>query len=356
MTVFDLAELTARLVAIPSVTGSESILADHVIEMLGPYRRVERVGNAVLAPPAPSGRPVVTLVGHLDTVPPQGNETPRQHEGRLYGRGTADMKGGLAVMLSLAATLPQDSPIALALVFYPEEEGPLARNGLGPVLSSGRFPRTDLAIVLEPTDLTVQLGCLGTINAEALFRGKSSHSARPWLGENAIHAAAGMLAALAERRSHKVLVANRLVYREVISATKALGGNARNVVPDEFVLNLNFRFAPGKSLDEALAELEAFVHSFGAGIEVVDMAPAGPICEANPILDRLLAQGFPVEPKQAWTDVAQLGAAGIDAVNFGPGETALAHTAEESVSIESLESCRAALFTLLTGGVAIAPV
>ena len=156
-----------------------------------------------------------------------------------------------------------------------------------------------------------------------------------------------MLAALEARRPRKVIVGRRLVYREVLSATTIRGGLTRNVVPAEAVVNLNFRFAPGRTLDDAEAELEAFAAQYGAALEVVDAAPAGPLCEGNPLLERLVATGLPVEAKQAWTDVAQLGAAGIDAVNFGPGETALAHTPEESVSIDALDRCHDLLRTVL---------
>src|SRR5439155_7672806 len=235
--------------------------------------------------------------------------------------------------------LPADSTVALALVFYPGEEGPLAGNGLKPLLDAGRFPRTDLAIVLEPTDMTVQMGCLGVVNAEVIFTGKATHSARPWLGRNAVHDSAGLLAALAERRPRKVIVGRNLVYREVLSATTARGGVAPNVVRAEFVVNLNYRFAPGRTMAEAVADIEVLASDHGATVAVVDAAPPGPVCEDNAWAARLVVQGFPVEPKQGWTDVAQLGAAGIDAVNFGPGETALAHTAEESVSVDALHRC-----------------
>lgn len=344
----DLAETTARLVGIASVTGSEAALADHVAGLLTRVRHVDRRGDCVVVPAPDDGRPVVTLVGHLDTVPAQGNPSARLDDGRVHGLGTSDMKGGLAVMLELAASLPPDSALALALVMYPGEEGPLAGNGLGPLLSAGAFPRTDLAIVLEPTDLALQLGCLGAINAEAVFRGEAAHSARPWLGVNAIHAAAGLLSALAARSPRKVIVARSLVYREVVSATMARAGVARNVVPAECRINLNARFAPGRTVDEVTAELTELAKAHGAEIEVVDAAPAGPVCDDNPLLDRLRQFDLPFEPKQAWTDVAQLGMAGIDAVNFGPGDTALAHTVEESVSIEALGRCYDILWHLLT--------
>ena len=344
----DLAGVTASLVGVPSVTGAETELAHHVIEELSRFRRVERHGNCVVAPAPDDGRPVVTLVGHLDTVPPQGNEMPRVDGGRVWGIGATDMKGGLAVMLELAANLPAESRRGLALVFYPGEEGPIARNGLGPLIEWGRFPRTDLAVVLEPTDLAVQVGCVGTINAEVTFRGEAAHSARPWLGRNAIHMAGPFLNALAERSPRKVLVGQRLVYREVISATTATGGVARNVIPAAFTMNVNFRFAPNRTLDSAVAELEKLVATFGADVEVVDAAPAGPVCEDNPLLDRLRDAGLRVEAKQGWTDVAQIGAAGIDAINFGPGETALAHRPDESISVAALFHCYEVLWKLLT--------
>jgi succinyl-diaminopimelate desuccinylase len=343
-----LAELTSRFVSIPSVTGSEEALADLIAGMLSPVRRIERVAGCLVVPPSANDRPVVTLVGHLDTVPPQGNENARHADGRIHGVGAADMKGGLAVMLKLAASVPESSPLALALVFYPAEEGPLVDNGLGHLLKAKSFPPTDLAIVLEPTDSAIQMGCLGLIHAEAVFRGESAHSARPWLGKNAIHMAAGMLKALSERTPRKVIVARSLVFREVLLATTAKGGVARNVVPAEFRLNLNLRFSPDRSIEAAQRELEEFAKAHGAELEIVDACPPGPVCEGNSIVERLRQAGLGVEPKQGWTDVAQLGRAGIDAINFGPGETSLAHTAHESISVESLHRCYEVLWELLT--------
>jgi succinyl-diaminopimelate desuccinylase len=311
-------------------------------------RDVIRAGDAIIAAAPADGRPVVTLVGHLDTVPAQGNASSRVEDGRLHGLGASDMKGGLAVMMALAGSLPDDAPLALGLVFYPAEEGPIASNGLGPVLARKAFPPTDLAVILEPTDLAVQLGCLGTINAEVVFTGEAAHSARPWLGRNAIHMGGKFLVALNERAPRKVLVGRSLVYREVISATTASGGQARNVVPSEFRLNINMRFAPGRTLDDAQAELEELASRYGGETTVVDAAPAGPLCEGNALLARLTAQGLPIEPKQAWTDVAQLGAAGIDAVNFGPGETALAHRPDESIALDALDRCYDALYKMFT--------
>jgi succinyl-diaminopimelate desuccinylase len=211
-------------------------------------------------------------------------------------------------------------------VFYDREEGPYTENGLGPLLAGGHVPKLSAAICLEPTDNRIEMGCVGSLHATVRFRGQAAHSARPWEGKNAVLAATPLLARLASLE-RKAVQRGGLTFYEVTQPTFASGGRARNVVPDLFELNLNYRFAPGTSLEQAKARVADLV---GDGeIEFTDLSPSGPSCEGNPELQRLRAAGVPVEAKQAWTDVARFGVHGIDAVNFGPGNPAQAHQVDE---------------------------
>ena len=284
-------------------------------------------------------RPALILAGHLDTVPLQEGDFPARREGgRIHGRGASDMKGALAVMIELWRALPRTGlPIELVLVFYDREEGPIAENGLLPLIASRPDLRgAALALCLEPTDLALQVGCCGSMHATLSFLGRSAHSARPWQGENAIHKSGALLTHLSAQPPREVR-AGELVYREVMSVTRIEGFTGRNVVPARCDLNLNFRFAPGRSLDEAEAEVRALATRFGAEVRITDRAPSGPAILDNDLLQELrLLTAVPVEPKQAWTDVAQLAAAGIPAANFGPGEQAQAHQRGESCGEEAL--------------------
>lgn len=327
--------LTEALCAVPSPTGDEGACADLVEGLL--RRRplvVERHGLTVLAHGPRRGRPLVLLVGHTDTVP-GGPPVSRTAE-RIVGRGASDMKGGLAVMLALAEALDLDrSPYDVGFVFYDHEEGPWVRSGLGPVLETvGWLREAALAFCLEPSDNVVQVGCIGTLHARVTFHGRAAHSARPWQGENAIHAAAPLLTALAARAPREVDCGG-FPFREVIGATLAHGGTTRNVVPDRFELNLNLRFAPGRAVEDAVAEVRALCA--GAEVEIVEAAPSGRVVTDNVHLRRFLDLNHnPVAAKQAWTDVARLSAAGVDAVNLGPGLTAQAHQAGEYVDVALL--------------------
>lgn len=338
----DLEALTATLVElvdIPSVTGSEGRICTYLQERLLPTwgrNGVERIGNSLLVGHR-TGRPLVALLGHLDTVPSQGQGPARVADGRLFGLGASDMKAGLAVM----AHLLEDEGVRLGPydvigVFYDKEEGPAAENALGAVLAAADWlAESVLAVVLEPTDLELQLGCLGFLNARVTFRGRSAHSARPWLGENAITKAGEWLAALHRLAPEEVEVEG-LGFREVFTVTMAEGGLATNVVPPEFSVTLNYRFAPDKGLEQAEERLRAMAGQADL-VEVIDRGPAGNIPSGNPHLARLeRAIGAPRRPKQAWTDVARLTSQGIPAVNYGPGETEQAHQATESVALENL--------------------
>lgn len=332
--------LLMELLSIPSVLGDEKRIAGFVERRLRKrLSDVRRHGNAVAAfGPKRRGRPLVALVGHLDTVlPAEGDANkPRFDGARVYGLGASDMKGAIACDLLLADELDFDRcDVNLAWVFYDREEGPIAENGLLPLLR--RVPalkRIDLAVCGEPTDNAIQLGCMGTIHAQVAYTGRAAHSARPWQGENAIHRAAPLLAGLAARAPRDVTI-DGLEFREVLSATQARAGRSRNVIPDRFELNVNARYAPGRSEAEVVEEIRALAP--GAEVTVVDSAPGAPPRRDHPLVDALIARvGAPVEPKQAWTDVAQLSRLGIAAVNFGPGEQAQAHQRGESITVDAL--------------------
>jgi len=348
-----LAERTRLLCGIKSPIGEEAEIARHVAEAGAKAwpGAVDRIGNSVVLGKLSKNRPGIAFFGHLDTVPLQEGDFPARREGgRVFGRGASDMKGALAVMLTLGERIDRVRLRSdLCLVFYDREEGPYETNGLGPVLAA----RPDLreaavAFCLEPTDLAVQAGCCGSMHATFTFRGRTAHSARPWQGKNAVHEAGAFLASLRDLLPVEVRI-GELTFREVKNVTRIEGFSGRNVVPAQCDLNVNFRFAPGKTVAQAEAELRRLAERFGAECEIVDRAPPGdPILE-NPLLKKFRAlTGVPVEPKQAWTDVARLGIAGIPAANFGPGDQAQAHQRNESCSEEALERAYLLLERFLT--------
>lgn len=339
------------LIDVPSVTGEEEALCTALARRLSPRfgaEALQRVGNALVVG-RPGGRPQIALLGHLDTVPAQDNTTARVVGDRVEGLGASDMKSGLAVMIAL---LEDDDvavgPYDVVGVFYDREEGPAHLNGLEDVLD--RVPwlgATEFAVVMEPTDLELQLGCQGAMNALVTFSGTSAHSARPWLGENAITKSLPWLVEMAGRAPEPVTIAG-LEFLELFSVTAAHGGLARNVIPASFEVNVNYRFPPNRTLEEAEERLRRVAAAADA-IEIIDRAPPAPVPEGNPHLERLAASSDARRTaKQAWTDVARLAARGIPAVNYGPGETAEAHRATESVPIANLGRCFDALKAFLT--------
>jgi succinyl-diaminopimelate desuccinylase len=338
--------LTVELCAIPSVTRSERALCDHLEAWararFGSVRRIEN-SLVVFADGDPAeDRALVVLCGHLDTVPvheADRGKAPSCSGGKLHATGASDMKGGVAVMMELGERLAAaDRFCDLALVFYSREEGPFLENELGQVLrDEPRLRRASLALCLEPTDNTLQLGCAGSIHATLTFEGRSAHSARPWQGVNAIHRAGPLLAELGQRPPLEVANGG-VVFREVISVTRIEGGRASNVVPDRCALRVNYRFAPGRAPEEAGEELRRLGERFGAQVTLDDLAPACPAFADHPLVARLRERtGARIEPKQAWTDVARLAQAGIPAVNFGPGATSQAHQQGEWIELASLE-------------------
>jgi succinyl-diaminopimelate desuccinylase len=334
------------LCSIASPIGEEKALCDAVQARLGALELgapIRRYGESIVVPlTRGTGGPKIALAGHLDTVRTENG--PARIEGdRCHGAGASDMKSGLAVMIELAEKLGPRvrTGCDLTLVFYAREEGPYAENELGPVLE--RDPDlggVDLAVCLEPSDNKLHLGCMGSIHATVTFTGRTAHSARPWEGENAVTKAAPLLAKLAASRRVESVV-DGLTYRSGTTVTQARdGGRGRNVVPDRFVLNLNHRFAPDRSIDQACADVTALVDGASpardetTNVEFVDLSPAAPPNASHPLVKALVAAGVrAVEPKQAWTDVARFAARGIAAVNFGPGENAQAHQKNESTSL-----------------------
>ncbi len=349
-----LAERALALCRISSVIGDEKAIADHVeawARGLPSKPAVFRRSHSLVVGDLDDPRPAVGLVGHLDTVPAHPGDGPPRIEGdRLFGLGSSDMKGGLAVMMALAEALPLPSlPYNLVLVLYEREEGPYLENGLGPLLAAvPALKRLRLGIAMEPTDNVVQVGCVGSLHAKVRLQGKSAHSARPWQGENAVHKAGPLLAELLQAPRREVTT-HGFTYYEVMSVTLASGGRARNVVPDAFELNLNYRFAPGKSLAEAQEDVRRWVAG-RAALEFTDLSPSGRVCADNPLFQKLAqVSGAAPQSKQAWTDVARFSELGVDAVNFGPGETAQAHQANESASIPALLHAYRILEKFLTG-------
>jgi len=331
-----LAERTLALVSISSVSRSEAEAMTYVHDQL-PLEPLFASDDVLFATTARrDGRPFVVLAGHVDTVPAQGNLPGRIAGGAVHGLGASDMKGGVAVMLELArAALSADLELDLGFLFFTREELPAEESPLPAFLGESRdAAHADLAIVLEPTDNEIHVGCVGNLSAQLTFRGVSAHSARPWTGENAIHRAAATLAPLAELEPLDVEV-DGLVFREVVSAVAIEGGIADNVVPDRCVARLNYRYAPGRTREQAEARICELAGD--AELEILGNSAPAHVVVDRPLVAKLREAGrFDVRPKQAWTPVAQFAEAGLDAVNLGPGATRYAHRADERVEISEL--------------------
>lgn len=332
----DPVDLTAALIDIFSVSGEEAAIASDVqaaLEKQAPHLEVVRNGDAVLARTNLGRASRVVLAGHLDTVPVNDN-FPSRREGSgddevLHGLGSVDMKGGDAVFLHLAATLPEPQH-DITFVFYDNEEVEAVKNGLGRIERElPEWLAGDLAIVGEPSNAVIEAGCQGTMRIELRFTGKRAHTARAWMGENAIHALAEPLRRLAEYVP-RVVDIDGLTYREGLQATKITGGVAGNVVPDEAVLTINHRFAPDRSATQAETHLREVFDGFD--VKVVDLSPGAlPGLSAPAAAELVAAAGGRAAAKLGWTDVARFAALGMPAVNFGPGNPTLAHTQQENV-------------------------
>ncbi|VTR78080.1 succinyl-diaminopimelate desuccinylase [Cellulomonas hominis] len=352
----DLTTLTARLCDLESVSGDERVLADAIEQALRAYPHLEvlRDGDAVVARTRLGRASRVVVAGHIDTVPVAGN-LPTRLEGTggdaiLWGRGTVDMKGGVAVQLALAAALSEPTR-DVTWVFYDHEEVDASLNGLGRIARSHPdWLAADFAVLCEPTDAGLEGGCNGTLRAQVRVPGVAAHSARAWTGVNAIHAAAPVLARLAAYEPASVEV-DGLVYREGLNAVLIEGGVATNVIPDRCVVTVNYRFAPSRSVEEAAEHVRDLLG--GYDVVVTDSA-AG----ARPGLDDPAAAEFAAAvlgvtggapaPKYGWTDVARFSALGVPAVNFGPGDPLLAHKDDEHLPVAQLQLCHDALRAWLT--------
>jgi succinyl-diaminopimelate desuccinylase len=347
-------DLLAALVDTPSESGAEGPLADAVEQSLRSCRHlhVERFGDAVVARTMLGRGRRVLLAGHLDTVPAAGNLPSRRSDGGrvLHGLGSADMKGGVAVQLRLAASLAEPSS-DVTYVFYDNEEVAAERSGLLRLTHVARpLLDADLAVLLEPTSGQVEAGCQGTLRVEVRTVGRRAHSARSWLGDNAIHAAAGVLTTLAEYRPREVTIEGA-TYREGLNAVRISGGAAGNVVPDECVVTVNYRFAPDRSEAGAYLHVQETLAPYD--VELCDSAPGAMPGLTAPAAQEFVAAaqaggaGEPVA-KYGWTDVARFAALGIPALNYGPGNPSVSHTREESVEVARVEACEQVLRDFLS--------
>ncbi len=354
----ELEQLALDLVSIPSVIGEEAAIAAYVQKWADSQdmHEVVRAGDNVAVQPAPfrDGVPRVMLLGHVDTVPPAGDNVARIEGDRIYGLGSSDMKCADALILHLLARAAKaPARFDLVGVLYASEEGPYDRSGMPEIVAAAPafFEDVALAVAMEPTDNHVELGCMGTMHAWVHFDGQRAHSARPWEGRNAIHMAAPVLQRLANLPVRDVEL-DGLRFREVCSTTMVEYEGARNVIPGRFSLNVNLRFAPDRTREGAVEYLTTLVRdAAGANaehvdVEVTDLCPSGRVCHDNQVLASLRESwrdAPPVRAKQAWTDVGRLSEMGIDAINLGPGSGAQAHQAGEYCLRENLEAARVAL-------------
>jgi succinyl-diaminopimelate desuccinylase len=331
----DLAARTLQLVDVPSESRQEAALVALVRDVV-PLDPLYDDGEVLLYgdPDGP-----VLLAGHLDTIPAQGNIPGRIADGAVHGLGASDMKGGVAVMIELArAGAPG------LFLFFNREEVPVSESPLPAIFATPLLDGVQLAVVLEPTDVILHAGCLGNVQARVTFHGQSAHSARPWTGVNAIHELVRGLEGLVRLEPLDVEL-DGLVYREVVSAVRVDGGIASNVIPAEAGVELNFRYAPGRSREEAEARLRELVPH--GDVEILSNSPSAPPSLTNPLAVQLRGLVPDVAPKQAWTPVAQFAEQGIDAINYGPGATAYAHKVDEQIPVANLERCFATLASFL---------
>jgi succinyl-diaminopimelate desuccinylase len=329
-------ERLIELIEIDSATGKEGPICDWLEERLGALGwRVSRYGKALGAQRRnPSNRPRIGLFGHTDVVTDRAMAPISVDTTTIYGPGCCDMKGGLAAMLIVAeqTALSDDLIAEPVLVFYDEEEGPIANNGLLPLLNAcPELADLHLGLCLEPTANQVQLGCVGSVHVEAVIKGRAGHSARPWEGENAITKAGALLDRL-HALEPRAVDCGGLTFFDTVVVTAAQGGQSRNSVPAALTLNINLRYVPGRTADEAVAELARWVGD-DASLTIKDRSDGAPVVTDQPLLDQLIANwDLTVAAKQAWTDVAQLHSLGIPGANFGPGDPKWAHQAGERIA------------------------
>lgn len=351
----ELHTLFAQIVDIESVSHNERELADEIAQTLSACHHLEvnRLGNTLVASTHTGRDQRVIIAGHLDTVP-VANNLPSYRETRdgkefLVGRGTADMKGGIAVMVALATELAQPRH-DITWVFYECEEIEASANGLTHIAEQHpEWIAGDFAVLMEPTSAQIEGGCQGTTRFLLTTHGVAAHSARSWLGHNAIHELIPLLEAVRDFPVRDEVMVDGLVYREGLNATVITGGTAGNVIPDQAQLQVNYRFAPDLDADDAIAQMREIFDRPGVDFELLDLSPA-----ARPGLDRPSAQEFCAavggepRPKYGWTDVARFSQLGIPAVNYGPADAGKAHAIDECCPLEDLDTCAAALRSWLT--------
>jgi succinyl-diaminopimelate desuccinylase len=350
-----LAARTLELVDIPSESGREARVRDHLLTLVPSSWSAEYAGDEayIFTGERRAGVPLVVLAGHYDTVPAQENVPGRIEDGSVHGLGASDMKGGVAVAVELVRGLAERSPgpMDVALLLFGREELPPERNPLPALFDrSSVIHDTSLAILLEPTNGSIQAGCLGHLTARLTFEGISGHSARPWEATNAIESAIDGLAPILESEPREAVVGG-LTFREVLTVTRFEAGIADNVIPDRAAATVSFRYAPDRTSAEARAFLSALIEH-DAEIEIIGDSPPGAVVSDGPLVEGLVAAGARgIEPKQAWTNVADFTSRGIDAVNFGPGHTRYAHRRDERVEIDALVHAFETLERFLDGGI-----
>ena len=345
-----LAARTLELVDIPSQSGHEDAIREHLLGLVPSGWTAEFTGDEafLFAPPRRAGTPLIVLAAHYDTVPAQDNIPGRIADGTVHGLGASDMKGGLAVAIELARNLdPAALASDVALLLFGREELPAEHNPLPALFAESLFVHeATLAVVLEPTDLEIQAGCLGNVVARLTFHGRSGHAARPWLADSALERAARGLTPLFDLPPRTAVVTG-LEFREVVSVTQLHPGIEDNVIPGEATATLNLRYPPDRRPDEAEAFLAGLVPK-DATLEVLSHAPPARVVDSPAVRALQRAGGLAIGPKQAWTNVADFTTRGLDAVNFGPGHTALAHQREERVAIDALVTAYEVLERFLT--------
>ena len=348
-----LAERTLELVDIPSESHNEAAIRDRLRSLVPPvFAAVFEGDEAFLwARERREDVPLLVLAGHYDTVPAQENVPGRLEDGAVHGCGASDMKGGVAVALEFVRELAERDPgsVDVGLLLFGREELPPQANPLPALFDACPLVHeAGLAVLLEPTDLTIQAGCVGNLSARVTFHGVSGHSARPWLADNALHRAIDGLSRVAAHERREAVI-DGLPFYEVVSVTRLEGGLADNVVPDRAVATLNLRYPPDRSPQEAEDYVRTLVPT-DATVEIVGNSPPGAVVRDVPLVHALRAAGdFPVEPKQAWTNVADFTSRGIPAVNFGPGATRYAHARDELVEVAALERAYVALRRVALG-------
>ena len=348
----DLLDLAAELVDVPSESHDEGTIADLFERRLKESSQlaVHRVGNSVVAKSELGREHRIVIAGHLDTVPANSNAQARIEGDRLYGLGACDMKGGLAAQLAAALEV-NDPAVDVSFVFYPCEEVAAEHNGLKHLFEvRPDLVQGDVALLGEPTSAAIEAGCQGTVRVKALYRGQRAHTARPWKGQNAIHRLAPVLERLSNYDGLRPNV-DGCEYREAMQAVYVDAGVAGNVVPDEAILTVNYRYAPDKDSTEAEQHVAELLEDCDELI-VDDHAPASRPALQHPLLQTLISRNqLAVKAKLGWTDVARFSAHGIPASNFGSGDPSIAHTRDEYVERNEIERVYSALLDLLKNGV-----